>query len=151
MSSKYMVNWALSGFRSLEHKAGDVIEAVEHEAEEIATLVKTGVLTLIKKVKGAGDEIDTATASTDDLVAYTKDKFGFELDPSLSKDAMLAEIASLEIGEGESDDSADTSTDLSKKTRPELVAYAKEQFNYDLKGNLSKDAMLAEIASLEKK
>ncbi len=40
-------------------------------------------------------------------------------------------------------------TDLSSKTRAELVAYAKEKFNYDLKGNLSKDAMLAEIASLE--
>jgi hypothetical protein len=151
MSSKYMVNWALSGFRSLEHKAGDVIEAVEHEAEEIATLVKTGVLTLIKKVEGAGDEIDTATASTDDLVAYTKEKFGFELDPSLSKDAMLAEIASLESGDGSSEESTGAPTDLSTLTKVQLVAYAKDHFNYDLKPNLSKDAMLAEIASLEKK
>jgi hypothetical protein len=149
--SSYIVNWALSGFRHLEHEAGDVIKAAEHEAEEIAILVKTGVLSLIDKVKGAGQEIDLVAASTDDLIKLAKEKYGFDLDPTLSKDAMLAEIASLEAGSEPDDDSNGLSTDLSGKTRAELVEYAQTTFGYVLKGNLSKDAMLAEIASLEKK
>jgi hypothetical protein len=149
--SSYIVNWALSGFRNAEHKAGDVIKAVEHEAEEIALLVKAGVLSLVDKVKGAGEEIDLTAASTDDIVTLAKEKYGFELDPTLSKDAMLAEIASLEAGTGSHDDSTGAQGDRSKKTKAELVAYAKETFGYEMKGNLSKDAMLAEIASLEKK
>lgn len=149
--SSYIVNWALSGFREAEHKAGDVIKAVEHEAEEIAALVKAGVLSLIEKVKGAGEEIDLTAASTDELVTLAKDKYGFDLDPALSKDAMLAEIASLEVGKGSDEDSDGPATDLSTKTRAELVEFAQTQYGYTLKGNLAKDAMLAEIASLEKK
>ncbi len=45
------MNWALSGFRNIEHEAGAIITAAKDEAEEIATLVKTGVLSLIKRSK----------------------------------------------------------------------------------------------------
>lgn len=92
----YIVNWALSGFRDAEHKAGDLIEAAEQEAEQIAELVKGGVLTFIGKGKAAIADIDLTAATPSQLVEYAKAKFDFDLDPALNKDAMLAEIASLE-------------------------------------------------------
>ena len=146
----YIVNWALSGFRDAEHKAGDIIEAVEHEVEQIADLVKAGVLTLINGAKSAAGSIDLMAASPDELVAYAKSKFDFDLDPSLSKDAMLAEIASLQAGTGDEDNGSGSETDMADMTKAQLVEFAKANFNFDLKMTLSKDAMLAEIASLAK-
>jgi hypothetical protein len=143
----YIVNWALSGFRDVEHEAGAIIEADEHEAEKIEELVKAGVLTLIGDVKRAAGAVDLAAASADELVAYAKSKYGYDLDPALNKDAMLAEIASLEAGSDV--DGAGSDTSLADMTKAQLIEYAKSKHNFALKMNLSRDAMLAEIASLE--
>jgi hypothetical protein len=145
----YIVNWALSGFRDAEHKAGDIIEAVEHEAEQIADLVKAGVLTLINGANRV--PFDPLPASPDELVAYAKSKFDFDLDPSLSKDAMLAEIASLQAGTGDEDTGSGSETAVADMTKAQLVEFAKSTFGFVLKPALSKDAMLAEIASLQAK
>jgi ribosomal protein L11 len=144
----YIVNWALSGFRDAEHKAGDIIEDVEHEAEQIADLVKAGVLTLISKAKNAVGEFDLNAATPAELVAYAKSKFDFDLDADLNKDAMLAEIASLEAGSD--DDGQGSETAVADMTKAQLVEYAKTKHDFDLKMTLSRTAMLAEIASLEK-
>lgn len=145
----YIVNWALSGFRNAEHKAGDIIEEAEGEAKHIEELVKAGVLSLIAKMKTDGRPINLTEATPEELVGLAKSKYGYDLDPELNKDAMLAEIASLEAGID--DDGTGSDVTVADMTKAQLVEYAATKHNFVLKMNLSRDAMLAEIASLEAK
>jgi hypothetical protein len=146
---KFNVNWALSGFRSLEHKAGDVIEAAKEEVEH---LLRDGVLSVADKA--VPKSLDTTSMDTEELVAYAKAKFGYALEATLTKDAMLAEIASLQAGTEDDDDDSgapDPNKPVAKMNKTELVAYAKATFGYDLDPTLSKAAMQTQIDELEAK
>jgi hypothetical protein len=147
---KFNVNWAISGFRGLEHKAGDVIEAAKEEVEH---LLGAGVLTVSEKTSPKSMDPNKAGClmSTEELVAYAKTKFGYVLEVTLTKDAMLAEIASLQGGTEDDDvDSGapDPAKPVAKMNKAELVAYAKTSFNYDLDPTLSKSAMLTQVDEL---
>lgn len=144
---KWITNWAISGFRSLELKAGEIIEAAE---DEVKHLLHVGAITLATDAAGI-DTDDTTAMTTDQLVAYAKAKFEYTLEATLTKDAMLAEIASLEAGTQNDDPDTgapDPNKPVVRMNKAELVAYAKATYTFDLDPTLSKAAMVIEIEAL---
>lgn len=143
---QWIANWAISGFRGAEHVAGDILEATE---DEIAELIVAGAVSAF-----VAKHDDLTKRTTEDLVAYANEKYGYVLEPTLAKDAMLAELASLAAGT-ENDDpdtgAPSSAKPVDKMNKAELVAHAKATYSFDLDPTLSKAAMQAEIADLAAK
>ena len=140
---KWIANWAISGFRGAEHVAGNIIEAAEDEIAEL--IVGGSVSAFVTK------HDDLTKCTPEELIAYAKEKFGYDLEADLTKDAMLAELASLANGTDKDDpDSgpADPGKPVDKMNKSELVAHAKAAYGFNLDPSLSKAAMQAEIGAL---
>jgi hypothetical protein len=146
----FKVNWRLEGFRDRVHNIGERIEAEFKEVEHLLA-DSPSVLTLL------GDDadaevvpVDLSALSNDDLVTYAKEKFNFDLDPSLEREALIAEIAAL-VASTPDTDGAGSETNLAEMTKAQLIAYAKDKHDVVLAPALNKAALIAEITALEAK
>lgn len=164
--ANFRVNWNLTGFKALVQTVEASIEADVHEAgaiieadvEAAAEYVKMGVLTLIDDASFKPcREIDTITLNDEELVAYAKGRFDFDLDASLSRDAKLTEILALKEQWVEEDEvphepNADGSPiPFDLLTKAQLLDLVKSRYSIDLNARLNKTAILVELAALEAK
>lgn len=144
----FEVNWKLEGFRNKIHQLGAKIVA---EFDEVKHLVDAGVLTMLGENTEIPDTpVDLSALSNDELVTYAKEKFGFELDSSLEREAMLTEIAGL-ADNAPDNDGAGSETTLADMTKAQLIAFAKDKHNVVLKPSLSHAALVVEVTALEAK